>query len=245
MNRHNHFRRLAAAIRFLTRLPAPPGASLPDAAGWFGLVGALVGAIMAAVWLLAGTVLPAPVSAGLAVAAGLLVTGALHEDGLADSADALGGSADRERILEILRDSRIGTYGAAALVVAIGLRWAMLASLPAWEGAAALLLSQALGRSAMVAVAAHARAVRSDGLGQSFQGAGMRRAALASLAVPLLLSLWTGWVGLFAIAAGLAAAFLLLAVARRRIGGTTGDILGAAGVLAELATLAVITGGLS
>ena len=140
--------RFLAGLFFLTRIPMPHSldGKLPpirNAAGHFGLIGALIGAITGAIWLLACTVLPAAAAAGLAVAAGLLLTGCLHEDGLADTFDALGARASRERTLEIFRDSRIGTYGAAALVVAIGLRWALLASLPPWEGALALVLSHA------------------------------------------------------------------------------------------------------
>jgi adenosylcobinamide-GDP ribazoletransferase len=111
-----------AAIAFLTRLPVGGGAltarQLSRAALWFPAVGLLVGGVMGGVRALAGTVLdPGPATA-LAVLAAMLVTGALHEDGLADAADAIGAHVPRERRLEILRDSRVGTYGALALVFA-------------------------------------------------------------------------------------------------------------------------------
>ena len=201
-------RRFLAGACFLTRIPLPTalGRDLPplrEAARYFGLIGALIGAIIGGVWLLAGAVLPTPVAAGIAVVAGLLLTGALHEDGLADTFDALGAGVSRERFLEILRDSRIGTYGASALVAAIGLRWVMLASLPAWEGALALVLAHATGRSAMVIAAATSRATRSDGLGRQFSAVDVRPNAALSLAVPLVLSILAGWAGLLALVAGI------------------------------------------
>ncbi|MEM0944986.1 MAG: adenosylcobinamide-GDP ribazoletransferase, partial [Pseudomonadota bacterium] len=115
---------LATAVQFLTRLPVPaPGWEedrLARAMRWFGAVGLLVGALTGALWWAASVALPAPVAAGLAIAGGIWLTGALHEDGAADTADALGGHASRERALEIMRDSRIGTYGAAALILSVG-----------------------------------------------------------------------------------------------------------------------------
>ena len=242
--------RFLAGLFFLTRIPMPHSldGKLPpirNAAGHFGLIGALIGAITGAIWLLACTVLPAAAAAGLAVAAGLLLTGCLHEDGLADTFDALGARASRERTLEIFRDSRIGTYGAAALVVAIGLRWALLASLPPWEGALALVLSHAAGRAAMVVAAASSRATRGDGLGSQFSGAGLRLYAAWCVAVPLALSIPAGWTGLLALPTGILIGFLVLACAERRIGGYTGDVLGAVGIAAELGALVVLAGGLA
>ena len=242
--------RFLAGLFFLTRIPMPDSldGKLPpirNAARHFGLIGALIGAITGAIWLLACTVLPPAAAAGLAVAAGLLLTGCLHEDGLADTFDALGTRASRERTLEIFRDSRIGTYGAAALVVAIGLRWALLASLPPWEGALALVLSHATGRASMVVAAASSRATRGDGLGSQFSGPGLRLDAAWCVAVPLALSIPAGWTGLLALPTGILVGFLVLACAERRIGGYTGDVLGAVGIAAELGALVVLAGGLA
>ncbi len=241
-------RRFLAGVCFLTRIPLPRvlGKDLPplrEAAPYFGAIGALIGALIGAFWLLAGAVLPAPVAAGIAVIAGLLLTGALHEDGLADTFDALGASSSRERFLEILRDSRIGTYGASALATAIGLRWAMLASSNAWEGALALVLVHATGRSAMVIAAAISRATRSDGLGKQFSSVDLRPDAAWCLAVPLVLSILVGWTGLLALVVGILAGGLVLACVERRIRGYTGDVLGAIGIAAELGTFAVLVGG--
>ncbi len=242
--------RFLGGAGFLTRIPLPAaaGSELPplrESARYFGLVGALVGAAAGAVWALAGAFLPAAAAAGVAVAAGLLLTGALHEDGLGDTFDALGARGGRERALEALRDSRIGTYGATALIAAVGLRWSVLASLPVWEGVLALIVAGATGRTAMVAAAAHSRPARADGLGASFAGPERGRDAAWCLAVPLILSLAVGWTGLLAVPAGLLAGLLLLSVAERALGGYTGDVLGAVGVCAELGAFAVLAGALA
>ncbi len=241
-------RRFIASVCFLTRIPLPAALlqdlpQLRDAARYFGLTGALVGALIGAAWLLASAVLPPAAAAGVAVAVGLLLTGALHEDGLSDTFDALGARASRERTLQILRDSRIGTYGASALVTALGLRWTMLASLSAWEGALALVLAHATGRTAMVIAAAMSRATRTEGLGKRFAGAELRLDAAFCIAVPLALSLFAGWAGLLALPVGILAGWLILFCAERRIGGYTGDVLGAVGIAAELGALVVLTGG--
>lgn len=243
-------RRFIASMCFLTRIPLPAALSqdlpqLRDAARYFGLAGALIGALIGAAWLLASAVLPPAAAAGVAVAAGLLLTGALHEDGLADTFDALGAGASRERTLQILRDSRIGAYGASALVTALGLRWTMLASLSSWEGAMALVLAHATGRATMVIAAATSRATRTDGLGSRLAGARLRLDAAFCIAVPLALSPAAGWAGLLALPVGILAGWLILLCAERRIGGYTGDVLGAVGIAAELGALAVLTGGLA
>ena len=242
--------RFVASICFLTRIPLPATLSrdlpqLRHAARYFGLTGALIGALIGAVWLPASAVLPPAAAAGIAVAAGLLLTGALHEDGLSDTFDALGARGSRERTLQILRDSRIGAYGASALVTALGLRWTMLASLAPWEGALALVLAHAIGRATMVVAAATSRATRTDGLGSQFAGAEQRLDAACCVAVPLALSLLASWAGFLALPVGILAGWLILFHAERRIGGYTGDVLGAVGIAAELGALTVLTGGLT
>lgn len=235
---------LAAAL-FLTRLPLrpaefPPLPPLREAARHFGLVGALLGLAAGCVWGLAGMALPSALAALLAVGALLTVTGALHEDGLADCFDALGGRPG-PAALEILRDSRIGSFGAAALAIALGLRTAALASFGAWEGVIALALAAALGRTTMVAAERLAHPARPDGLGAAFAGAGQPRNLLACAAVPGLIALVSGLGALAAALAGLAAGLLFLKLLAPRFGGFTGDLLGAAGVIAELATLVLLT----
>ena len=240
MNAARECARFRSAAQFLTVLPlADPGWEedrLARASGWFSAVGLLVGGGAAAVWLLAGTVLPAPAAAGLALAAGAMLTGGLHEDGLADTGDGLGGGGTPARRLEIMRDSRIGAHGALALVLSLGLRWAALAALAPGAGALALVVAATLGRAAMVPVAAALPYARAEGLGRLTAAAGAREVALA-LGLALVVALAGGWGGLLALmAAGLAAA-ALAAVLAVRLGGYTGDALGAVEQAAETAAL--------
>lgn len=246
-------RRLAADLHlaavFLTRLPMPRlPATVPPLgrAMWsFPLVGAALG-------LIAGTVLSAaaafglspPVAAGLAIGVGLWMTGGLHEDGLADVADGFGGGTTRQRKLEILRDSRIGSYGVLALVTALGLKGAALVAAPdVLAGTAALVVAGALGRAVLPLTMMLARPARSDGL-----GAGAGRVSLTATVVAWGLALGLGmWLLPLSVVvlAGGAAVFACLAVvalARRHIGGYTGDVLGAAALVTEVAVLVVLIG---
>ena len=149
MSELTHFRH---AVRLLTIVPLPSEKSfepdwLPRAAKYFPLVGLLLGALLAAVLLAADHIWSGVVPALLAVTAGVLLTGAFHEDGLADSADSLGGQTP-ERRLAIMQDSRIGSYGTLALIASVGLRVAALAAMPPWLAAAALIAAHAGGRCA-------------------------------------------------------------------------------------------------
>ncbi|EKX58946.1 Cobalamin synthase [Rhodobacter sp. AKP1] len=228
------------ALALLTRLPLP-GQSLPDrgaGAAWaWPLAGVAVGglaALTAAAALALG--LPATVAAALALALQALATGAMHEDGLADTADGLWGGWTRERRLEIMKDSRTGSYGVAALVLVGLLRWSALAA--ALEGGVTLLVAAAvLSRVPMVGLMALLPNARGAGLAQSLGRPDRRQAALAAavgLGVALLLA---GPAALVLAAAGGAAALALGLVARAKIGGQTGDILGASQQLSEAAVL--------
>jgi adenosylcobinamide-GDP ribazoletransferase len=239
---------LAGAFTLLTRLPVaalfstpPPD---PRRCVWaYPLVGALTGAIGAgSYWLCARAGLP-PLLAGLwTLAAGVLVTGALHEDGLADTADGFGGGASVERKLEIMRDSRIGSYGTLALVLSVLLRWAAIAALaaPALVGPA-LIAAGALSRGAMALPVLALPPARSGGLGASLRGAGpIRLLAGPALAALLALALLPIGAALAASSLGLAAALALAVLARRQIGGYTGDVLGASAILVECVVLSVL-----
>ena len=235
--------RLLTALGFLTRLPVGQrhgGMPLAEAAGCFPLAGAAVGAIGALAFWLAGSLgLPPTIAAVVAVGATLLATGALHEDGLADVADGFGGGFGRERKLEIMRDSRLGSYGALALMASFGLRTLALTSLASLDlVAAALVAGHAAARAPLPAVMAWSRPARAEGLGAAAGrpsekqvwlglglGAGIALLALGpGVALPALLIAW-------------AAAAFLTAVARRQIGGYTGDVLGAVEQVAETAFL--------
>jgi adenosylcobinamide-GDP ribazoletransferase len=183
------------------------------------------------------------VAAGLALGAGVLVTGGLHEDGLADTADGLGGSATAERALEIMRDSRIGTYAGLALIFSVGLRWAALAGLSPADGAVALVVAHGLSRAAIPPVLLAAPYARSAGLAAGLAGAVKGRdVAVATLLALAIAALSGPACGLVALAAATAAAGITLAVLLRRLGGYTGDGLGAVQQAAEVAVLATLAG---
>ena len=235
---------LLNAFGLLTRLPLPanrtvdPGA-LSRSVWAYPVVGAVVGAIAALVWFagqLAG--LGGGLSAGLALASMVLVTGALHEDGLADFADGLGGGRDRERVLAIMRDSRIGTYGVLALILVLGLRWGGIADLPLHQVLAGLICAGLLGRLAIVVLLMMLKPARSDGLGATVASppSGAVLAALVLSAVVVFLHLPIV-VAVLAFAVTAAAAGVVAMLAKRRIGGYTGDVLGAGEQIAEMAVL--------
>jgi adenosylcobinamide-GDP ribazoletransferase len=237
-----------AAVAFLTRIPVRADIEGPDdllrAVPWFPLVGLGIGATTGGILWLAAQGLSPLVAASLAVATGLAVTGAFHEDGLADSFDALGGGRDRTHALEIMRDSRLGTFGVAALAVVLVTRIAALAALAAPGGALPLLAvpaAAALGRGAAVAVMGVAPAARAEGLGADhLVGLGRRRRLIGVASALFLGVLLLGWAAVPAVAAGGVAAATMTWWAVRRIGGLTGDVLGAVATLAELAVLVVV-----
>lgn len=233
---------LQCALMLLTRLPAGRlvGAvpSLAQAAWAFPLAGLAVGGIMACV--LAGALAigwSAGIAAALAMVAGLLATGGLHEDGLADVADGFGGGHTRDAKLEIMKDSRLGSYGAIALVMALGLRWMMLAQMAqAGHAAMALVALAVASRGLLVGALAWMPAARGDGLGRAATGVGLWRVMVAltvglaalALAFPPLVAL--------RVLGGMVLAVVGLGwLARRQIGGQTGDVLGAMQVLGEIA----------
>lgn len=236
------------ALMLLTRLPAgrldapvPPMA----AARWaFPLVGLVVAPLG---WLaLSGALalnLGAAIAALAALAVLVLATGALHWDGLADVADGLGGGRDRDHALAIMRDSRIGSYGTLALILAVALWVAALGRLPPGAMAPALLLSAVVSRLAMLMVLDLLPPARPDGLGRSASSGGGtgkssgRAAWVPGLLATAALSLWLGPAALAGLAAAALAALGIARLARRRIGGQTGDVLGATQVCAELACL--------
>jgi len=243
-------RGLAVAIRFLTRLsvPWPQDHRTDDLARslpWFPLVGALVGLVIGGVGM-ALVRLGLHVGLAAAVAAvvvGPLLTGALHEDGLADTADGLGGGRDREAVLRILRDSRVGAYGVLATVAAMLLRVEALQVLPMHQWPLALAAAHALGRLATVRLMATLPYARTEHAGLAApMVAGLsplRQALAAALGIGLAVGL-AGVAGLIAIGLGLLAVVLLGRWYERRLGGITGDLLGAACVTVEILTLVVL-----
>jgi adenosylcobinamide-GDP ribazoletransferase len=247
---------LKVALALLTRLPmAPSGdAEAPDiarAGRVMPLAGALIGLVGAvAFWLSAALGLPPLVSGLVAVAATILFTGAFHEDGLADTADGFGAAAERARRLEIMRDSRTGTYGALALILSVDLRAAALAAIAgagAGPGAVAVALisAHALARALLPAVMAWTPLARSDGLaaeaGRPEPAQAWFALGLGALTALILLDFGTAVAAMAA--AGLAAGALVL-LARARIGGYTGDVLGAIEQFGEVAVLLAVAASL-
>ncbi len=238
-------RDLLLALVFLTRLPAPrftPG-PLRRAVWAFPLIGVLVGAISGLAYGLGAAIGLGPLPAAtLGVAAGLWVTGALHEDGLADTADGLGGGRDREAKLMIMRDSRIGVYGMAALVLALVLKIALIAQLAApGQVFVALIGASALSRAKLVVLMYVLKPARADGRAAE---AGRPSGLVTFIAFAIGGTIQVIGAGFditaqsLVLGSGLVVLAMVGLVARRQIGGQTGDILGAAQVTTELALLA-------
>ena len=228
------------ALGFLTRLPTPAWAvgapaGIAAALRYLPAAGALIGGAGAAVLLTAGTVLPPAPAVLLSIAATCALTGALHEDGLADTFDGLGGGS-RERVLAIMRDSRIGVFGALAVGLVLALKATALVAMPAGLAAAALVAGHAASRLSSLGVIATSRYAREAGTA-SFTRAGAGGLAVAAATGALSLAgilVLAGAGATLAAAAGLVAGHLLArAVFERRLGGYTGDCLGATQQLSE------------
>lgn len=208
------------------------------------VVGFLIGGTGGVVLLVASSLgLPAPLSALLAVTAQVLATGAFHEDGLADVADGFGGGQTREAKLEIMKDSRIGTFGGVALILALGLRVGAIGELSPVHAACGLVASGAASRAAIVGMLRFMKSVRPVGLGAALRPPTTIElsAALALGAAPALIAFGAGR-GLFCLATASVAVSLLAWIAHRQIGGYTGDVLGAGQQIAEVFLLLALAG---
>lgn len=232
----------ALALSFLTLLPLPEaafrGGEMRRAAGWFPLVGVLLGALAGGMRAGAEPLFGPAVATVLALAALVAATGALHQDGLADCADGLGVRGDRTRRLAVMRDSAIGTFGMLALLGWGLLAFATLAQLTNEQALIALIAAAALGRAGALLHAVAAPPARRDGLGAAFTvptaalAAGLLTAAAATAFATRDLT-----DTLLALAAAALATALTTAWARRAVGGRTGDTLGATVAIVELAVL--------
>lgn len=259
-------RLLVVALRFLTRLPLPDvklgGDDLRRASALFPLVGVVVAGIGVGLRAALEPLWGASVATVVALAGMIAVTGALHEDGLADTADGLWGGWDPARRLAIMRDSRIGTYGAVTLIVVLGLRASLLLPLGLAEFARAVACGHVLGRAstlllvralpvataptiedqaAEAARPADGEAVRPR-LGAAVVGPlSVRGGLAATIVVVLTVLLATGLWAAVPLAAGLLVCLLCAVLFQRRLGGITGDTLGAANQLVDLAAIAAVT----
>jgi len=240
------------ATQFLTRLPTPRIANFePQWLGrslrYFPLVGGLVGLLNVAVWWIGIHWLPNSVSVGLMMAVSLLVTGAFHEDGFADVCDGFGGGTTQERTLAIMKDSRVGAFGAIGILMMLGLKWVSLTSLPLPALPLVIVSAHVISRWCAIALVWRLRYVRSDEGAKSQPFAGGLSGGewlLAGILGGVLVVVVASLIGVTrdqgaAVAAGTVAA-AIVAVAcgayfRKRIGGYTGDCLGATQQLTELA----------
>ena len=237
------------ALRFMTIVPVPSSdaAARPDwlsrCARYFPAVGICIGLVSAAVLLLAGNIWGPDIAALLAVAASIVITGALHEDGLADTADGFGGGWSVEKRLAIMKDSRIGAYGALALAFGVALRVTALAEMPLWSAAAALIAAHAAARITPVFVmnalpyAGDTAAMKVSYSDVPVSSHEIRFALvvvvfalvpLAFVSVPSVIS------GLLL---GAALAIAIVLWARKLIDGYTGDVLGATEQMFEIGFL--------
>lgn len=233
---------LVTALAWFTRFPTPgprEESDLARAVGWLPIVGLLVAAAGIVVRVSTIDAFGPLASAVMTVAATVLVTGAYHEDGLADTFDGLWGGWTTERRLDILRDSRVGTYGAVALILSLLLRVGLLSPLDAADSARALLVGHVLGRATVAPLLTWLPQARADGASTPLAGRLPVTAWL--LVVTTALATTIGAVGVLApLPIGLAALLALMMglAARRRLGGVTGDVLGAANQLAHVAAMA-------
>jgi adenosylcobinamide-GDP ribazoletransferase len=237
-------RAAVGAVTFLTRVPLPRvaavgGEDVARGSALFPLVGAGVGAVGGGVALLAHLWLPPFLSAAFGCAVVVVLSGALHVDALADTVDAIGATT-RERALEIMRDPRIGSFGAAAITVDLLARAAAIAALVDGGVIAALVVAGALGRAAALPLAAALPYARASGGVLTGRVGWVAAVGGGATAVAFALAL-RGVDGLAAVAAALVTAALLAAVFRRWLGGVTGDTLGATTELAGLVALLTLT----
>jgi adenosylcobinamide-GDP ribazoletransferase len=247
------------AVQFLTRIPVPATAGLTGdqvavglvrAIGWFPFVGALIGTITAGAALAAASLWQVVVAVAIALAVEARLTGAFHEDAVADFCDAFGGGLEPDDVRRIMKDSRIGSYGAVGLILAIGLRVALMVSalqaMPPVLAAATIVAAATFGRLVVVALMTMiAPAPGGGGLAKDVtSGVGVRILLIAVLtAVPGLVAF--GVMRPLPLVAAVAAAGLFLVWFRglllRRIGGSTGDCLGFAAYAGQLLLLLAAT----
>jgi adenosylcobinamide-GDP ribazoletransferase len=232
------------AFRYLTVLPLPAARAAGDlgrAGAWFPVVGAVLGGLLALGSLALDWLLPPVVAAMVLVILWVALTGGLHLDGLADACDGLGGGWTRERALAVMRDARSGPYGVTAIVLVLGLKASVLASLPEGLVGRALVVAAVLGRIAPLLLAGLCPPARPDGAGHAFR-AGLGRVRLVAgvlLGGVVAVAVLGAWGGVAA-AMTVVGAWVSGAYLRRRLGGFTGDCLGALVEATEALTLTLV-----
>lgn len=239
---HREFTRFLAALQYFTCVPVPSWvdhsrSTLNGAVRYLPAVGLLVGIVGAGVYCLAGVALPTQAALVLSMAATVAFTGGFHEDGLADATDGLGGGDTRDHVLAIMKDPRLGAFGAIALILALLLKYQSLLGLPATRVTGALVAGHGISRLAAVGIMATLSYVRDDESSRAkpfatqVSALSMAVAALTGLS-PLLLLGKAGALGFVLV---VAVALIWRRYIARRLGGYTGDCLGAAQQITELA----------
>lgn len=235
-------RSLGAAIALLTRVPVGRAAwnrkDLNRSVKWIPFVGGLIGLVVAVAYAGLTSVMPAMMAAGLAVTLGVLITGAFHEDGLADTVDAFGGGTDRDDTLRIMKDPTHGTYGVIALVLSVVLRVAALATMGAASALAVLPAVHGLSRGGAIGLMGLLPPASGEGIGASHDDHGLRRQVVIGVLLSLLVGVITlgWWLAPFVLLAGAGTATIGV-LAYRHISGFTGDVLGAAEQVNEVLLL--------
>ncbi|HEY6140469.1 MAG TPA: adenosylcobinamide-GDP ribazoletransferase [Thermoanaerobaculia bacterium] len=232
------------ATQFLTRIQLSrrvvEGRELAGAVAYFPLIGALVGVAIAGVTMAVTPLvgLDAAIVAGLAF--GAVLTGAMHEDGLADACDGLGGGATKTRALEIMHDSRIGSYGAVALILLYAARFTLFRALGAAGLLLALPVASALGRGSGVVLMAWLPSARAKGLADNVaRSLGRGTVAVGALMTIVIAAVLTGKAAPALLAVTIVVTLAAAMYLRHRLGGVTGDTLGATSVVVETAVIAV------
>ncbi len=236
------FAPIFSAVRFLTILPVPEGwcgdaESFRKSADWYPLVGLLIGLLAGIFDLLLCWLLPLPVASAILLTAMIVVTGALHMDGMADSADAFFSSRGRERMLEIMKDSCAGPMGVAALILLLLSKWTLLVSLPQAYRFEVIVLMPVCGRCAIAFLITWLPYARPEGGTAAFtkDSSSLLRVLIAWLALVFLPLLLLGWgPGLWTVFLSVALLWVVKGYYMRKIGGYTGDTLGAASEMLEL-----------
>ena len=236
---------LRLAVSFLTIIPVidqrrPSEDAVAASFAWFPIVGCLIGIALAAEDWLLSYVFAQVIRSVLIVISLTVVTGAVHLDGLADTADALGAGRDRDRALDILRDSRVGTFGASAIFFDLTLKILALSTLAGDRRYAALIIAPTLARHVMTAVGSGLPYLRESGAGSTLLNAhgSPRTALMIQCGMIFVMSILLSWLRL-AVTLGVAYAIMIAMrlFYRRWLGGVTGDLIGACGELVEIAVL--------
>jgi len=242
-------KRFLTALQFLTIIPVPGTRDVDDEAlgasmSFFPLVGLLIGLILMGVRYLLAPLLPPSLADILVIAVLVVVTGALHLDGFADTIDGLAGGNDRERTLAIMKDSRIGSFAVVGLVLIVGLKAAALMEIPEMLKSEALIAAPVLGRWSTVQLAAWFDYARSGyGTGQAFvRCTGRRESAISTLITAVILLIIFGIGGLMPLLVIAIFTALFGLFFKMRLGGVTGDIMGAACEMSEAVVLLVVCG---